>query len=72
MVDILAGEVEDRERSPEEQGKDPNAVVRGRKGGLKGGKARAERGRWTVDPYRRSPRRHAGQLRHAKRAAFGA
>ena len=41
MVDIATGEVEDREPTPEEQGKDPAAVALGRKGGLKGGKARA-------------------------------
>ena len=42
MIDIASGEVEDREPTPEEQGKDPAAVALGRKGGLKGGKARAE------------------------------
>jgi hypothetical protein len=41
MVDILTGEVEDREPTPEEQGKDPAAVALGRRGGLKGGKTRA-------------------------------
>lgn len=41
MIDIASGEVEDREPTPEEQGKDPAAVKRGRLGGLKGGKARA-------------------------------
>jgi len=41
MVDIATGEVEDREPTPEEEGKDPAAVALGRKGGLKGGKARA-------------------------------
>jgi hypothetical protein len=41
MVDIATGDVEDREATPEEQGKDPAAVAMGRKGGLKGGKARA-------------------------------
>lgn len=41
IVDIATGEVEDREPSPEEQGKDPAAVALGRRGGLKGGKARA-------------------------------
>lgn len=41
IVDIATGEVEDREPTPEEQGKDPAAVALGRKGGLKGGKARA-------------------------------
>ena len=43
MVDIATGEIEDREPTPEEQGKDPAAVERGRAGGLKGGKARAEK-----------------------------
>ena len=39
--DILTGQIEDRVPTPEEQGKDPAAVALGRKGGLKGGKARA-------------------------------
>ncbi|MCL4766801.1 MAG: histone H1 [Hyphomicrobiaceae bacterium] len=43
IVDIATGEVEDREPTPEEQGKDPAAVSLGRRGGLKGGKARAEK-----------------------------
>jgi hypothetical protein len=50
MVDIVSGEVEDREPTPEEQGKDPAAVALGRKGGLKGGKARAE----SLSPKQRS------------------
>ena len=41
MVDIATGDVSDREPTPEEQGKDPAAVSLGRRGGLKGGKARA-------------------------------
>jgi hypothetical protein len=41
MTEIVSGEVEDREPTPEEQGKDPKAVERGRLGGKKGGKARA-------------------------------
>lgn len=41
IVDIATGDVEDREPTPEEQGKDPAAVSLGRRGGLKGGKARA-------------------------------
>ena len=40
IVDIATGEVED---TPEDTGKDPAAVALGRKGGLKGGRARAER-----------------------------
>lgn len=43
IVDIATGEVEDRAPTPEEQGKDPAAVSLGRRGGLKGGKARAEK-----------------------------
>ncbi len=38
VVDIAIGQVEDREPTPEEQGKDPAAVALGHKGG----KARAE------------------------------
>jgi hypothetical protein len=41
IVDIATGESEDREPTPEEQGKDPAAVSLGRRGGLKGGRARA-------------------------------
>ncbi len=41
VVDLATGEVEDREPTPEQQGKDPAAVSLGRRGGLKGGKARA-------------------------------
>ena len=43
MIDIASGEVEDREPTPEEQGKDRHAVERGRIGGLKGGNARAKK-----------------------------
>ncbi len=43
MVDIATGAVEDREPTPEEQGKDPAAVKRGRLGGVKGGVARARK-----------------------------
>ena len=41
IVDIAAGEVEDRPPTAEEQGKSATAVARGKTGGLKGGKARA-------------------------------
>jgi len=47
IVDIATGEVEDK---PEDTGKDPAAVALGRKGGLKGGKARAE----SMTPEQRS------------------
>ena len=43
VVDVATGEIEDRELTPEEQGKDPAAVSLGQRGGLKGGKARAEK-----------------------------
>jgi hypothetical protein len=43
IVGIATGQIEDREPTPEEQGKDPAAVALGRKGGLKGGKARARK-----------------------------
>jgi 1,2-phenylacetyl-CoA epoxidase PaaB subunit len=33
MVDIATGQAEDREPTPEEQGKDPAAAALGRKGG---------------------------------------
>jgi hypothetical protein len=37
MIDIASGEIEDREPTPEERGKDPAAAALGKKGG----KARA-------------------------------
>lgn len=41
VVDIASGQVEDREPTPEEQGKTAAAVARGKAGGTKGGRARA-------------------------------
>jgi hypothetical protein len=41
VVDVATGEIEDREPTPEEQGESAAAVELGRRGGLKGGKARA-------------------------------
>jgi hypothetical protein len=41
MIDIASGEVEDRAPAPSTKGKDAAAVELGRKGGLKGGKARS-------------------------------
>ena len=41
IVDIATGEAE--EETPIDDGKDPAAVALGHKGGLKGGKARAEK-----------------------------
>ena len=46
ITDIAAGEVDDREPTPEELGKDPAAVAMGKKGG----KARAE----NMSPERRA------------------
>jgi len=39
MIDIASGEVEDRESTSEEQGKDPAAAALGRKGGAARAKA---------------------------------
>ena len=47
VVDIATGDAED---TPPNEGKDPAAVALGRKGGLKGGKARAE----SMTPEQRS------------------
>jgi hypothetical protein len=41
VIDIATGQKPDRDPTPEEQGKDPAAVALGRRGGLKGGAARA-------------------------------
>ena len=41
LIDIATGEKPDHDPTPEEQGKDPAAVARGRLGGAKGGKVRA-------------------------------
>jgi hypothetical protein len=41
MIDMASGEVEDREPFPSLEGKNAAAVALGRRGGLKGGKARA-------------------------------
>jgi hypothetical protein len=50
IVDIATDEAEDREPTAEEQGKDPAAVSLGRRGGLKGEKARAA----SMTPKRRA------------------
>jgi hypothetical protein len=53
IVDIATGQVEDREPTPEEQGKDPAATALGRKGGAARAKSiSAKRGR----PLYTSPR----------------
>jgi hypothetical protein len=50
MIDIASGEVEDRKPEPSLDGKDAAAVSLGRRGGAKGGKARAA----TLTPERRA------------------
>jgi hypothetical protein len=61
IVDIATGEVEE---APVDDGKDPAAVALGRKGGLKGGKARAE----NMTPEQRSEAaRRAAAARWANR-----
>jgi hypothetical protein len=53
--DILTGQVEDQALpSPTDPNKDQAAVALGRKGGLKGGKARAA----AMTPEQRAERRH--------------
>lgn len=59
IVDLATGEAE--EPNPDE-GKDPAAVALGRKGGLKGGKARAEK---------MSPEQRSESARKAARARWG-
>lgn len=56
IVDIATGDVKD---TPVDDGKDPAAVALGRKGGLKGGKARAER--MTPEQRREAAKRAAEQ-----------
>jgi hypothetical protein len=59
IVDIATGEVED---TPADDGKNPAAVALGRKGGLKGGKARAEN---------MTPEQRKEAARKAARARWG-
>ena len=63
MVDILTGQVEDREPTPKEQGKDPAAVERGHLGGVKGGSARAANmtAKQRSDSARKAARKRWGQ-----------
>jgi hypothetical protein len=61
IVDVATGEVED---TPEDTGKDPAAVALGRKGGLKGGKARAAK--MTPEQRSESARRAATKRWEAK------
>jgi hypothetical protein len=63
IVDIATGEADD-EVAPVIENKDPAAVALGRRGGLKGGKARAER----MTPEQRSESaKRAAQARWANR-----
>jgi hypothetical protein len=62
MIDIASGEVEDREPPPSLDGKDPAAVSLGRRGGLKGGTARAAK---------MTPERRAEIARKAAKARWG-
>src|SRR3546814_11615439 len=64
IVDIATGEEEDRSPTPEEEGKDPHAVELGRKGGRKGGKARAEK---LSDEKRQEIARSAARARWDKK-----
>jgi len=57
VVDIASGQVADRELTAEEQGKDPAAVALGRRGGLKGGVARAAK--MTAEQRRESAQKAA-------------
>jgi hypothetical protein len=41
IIDIATGQKPDRDPTPEEEGKDPAAIERGPKGGLRGGKTRS-------------------------------
>lgn len=60
IVDIATGEIED---SPEDTGKNPAAVELGRKGGLKGGKARAAK---MTAEQRKDAARRAADARWAR------
>lgn len=61
MIDIASGEVEDREPTPEERGKDPAAAALGRKGGFARAKA-------TTTRQRREIARKAAQKRWAAKS----
>jgi len=64
IVDVAAGEIEDRVPSPEDEGKNPRAVALGHLGWQKGGNARAR----LLTPERRSGiARKAALARYAKK-----
>ena len=62
MIDIASGEVEDREPVASLEGKEAAAVSLGRRGGLKGGKARAAK---------MTPEQRAEIARKAAKARWG-
>ncbi len=64
IADIATGEATDREPTPEEQGKDPAAVALGRRGGLKGGKARSAK----MSPERRREIAQAAALKRWRKS----
>jgi hypothetical protein len=62
IVDIATGDADD---SPADDGKNPAAVELGRKGGLKGGKARAAR---MTPEQRKAAAQRAAQARWGERS----
>ena len=65
VLDVATGQIEDREPTPEEQGKDAAAVALGRKGGLKGGNTRAKK---MTAKEREEAARRAASMRWAARS----
>jgi hypothetical protein len=64
ITDLATGQASDARSTPEQDGKDPAAVSLGRRGGLKGGRARAEK----LTPERRQEiARKAAAKRWAER-----
>jgi hypothetical protein len=62
MIDVASGEVKDRAPEPSHEGKDVAAVSLGRRGGIKGGKARAAK---------MTPERRAEIAKKAAKARWG-
>jgi hypothetical protein len=69
VVDIATGAKPNRDPTPEEEGKDPAAVALGRKGGVRGGKARAAK---MTEDQRKAAARKAAAARWGKPKAGGA
>jgi hypothetical protein len=65
VLDVATGQIEDREATPEEEGKNAAAVELGRKGGLKGGQARAKK---MTAKEREEAARKAASMRWAARS----